>query len=146
MTEPFAATFLHLALAVTQAERGMAVTPDRQIVTLINLTDETVNADDFTGFDNIARAQELAESPHLTNNLILDPEAAPNTNTNFANLRIVAILLLGDAGAVYLDQPVRQGVFPQAVLQRLADVSSHVLQSGNLAITADQLKALFENT
>ncbi|MFZ4814658.1 MAG: hypothetical protein ACOYL5_08990 [Phototrophicaceae bacterium] len=125
--EPFAVRFMKVALAITQMERGMTVDQALQVIATENLTPEQIQLPSFTGFINIQQAIAKREAPHITNNLILEESAAPTTNTNFANLRLVVIFPLGEHGFVYIDQHVRRGVISPEIAKRLMQVAEHYM-------------------
>jgi len=131
---------MHFARQLTGAERAMAVAPDGAVLDTHGLTSEMIQAEDFTGFRNIEQAVASNETPHITNNGVLEPEAAPTTNTNFANLRLVVIFTLGDAGFVYVDQYVRNGAIDQETTQRIQQFARLWLADGKTDLsTADML-------
>ncbi len=143
MSHNFAKAFMHFAVQITGAERAMAVTPDGTVLDAHGLSEETLQSEGFTGFRNIQQATETGEAPHVTNNMVLDPEAAPSTNTNFANLRLVVVFTLGDEGFVYVDQHVRSGVIEQDTADRLQQLASNWLNAGETAITAEEMAAQY---
>lgn len=146
MSETFPIHFLQLALAVTGAERGMAVDRDLTVLHTVNLPEDPTQEADFVGFENIRQAYDTDERPHITNNVILDSQAAPNTNTNFANLRLVVVFPLDELGAVYIDKHVSQGVIVQEDAERLMRLAAHLIRKERLDINPDDLHALYQDT
>src|SRR5690349_14057009 len=112
MSENFLSNFMHAALAITGAERALVVDSDLTIIDMVNLAQSDVLADNFIGIDIIRRALESGEAI-VTNNAVSDVAHAPNTNTNFSNLRLIVVIPAGGHGAVYLDQLMRKGVIPK---------------------------------
>ena len=138
MSETFLSNFMHIALDITGAERAMAVDPDLTIVDMINLDQSDVLDDNFIGIDVIQRALQSGESI-VTNNAVSDVSNAPNTNTNFSNLRLVVVIPAGGYGAVYLDQLMRKGVIPKDRVNRLMVLGEQIAESGELEISADEM-------
>lgn len=143
MNHNFPKAFMHFTVQLTGVERAMAVAPDGTVLDAHGLTEAMINGETFTGFQNIQQAIDSGEAPHVTNNTILDPEAAPNTNTNFANLRVVVVFPLGDEGFVYVDQHVRHGVIEQDVLERLQQFADNWLAAGKTGISAEEMAAQY---
>ncbi len=139
----FLTTFLAFALQASTAERGMAVDGDMTVVGLENLTQAEIDAPAFTGFENIRQAYERNERPHISNNQILDPQSAPKTNTNFANLRLVVVFPFDDLGAVYIDQHVSTGAPEKNQIERLMATAYEVIGSGELNVTLDDLNTIY---
>jgi len=138
MSETFLSNFMHVALDITGAERALAVDPDLTIVDMVNLEQADVLADNFIGIDVIQRALQSGESI-VTNNAVSDASHAPNTNTNFSNLRLVVVIPVGGHGAVYLDQLMRKGVIPKDRVNRLMELGEQIAESGELEISADEM-------
>ncbi|MEM6283201.1 MAG: hypothetical protein AAF787_13480 [Chloroflexota bacterium] len=145
MSDAFAVTFLHLALDVTGAERGMALDSARNVMDMVNMTEATFDEGDFTGFINVQQAYERNERPHITNNIILDEAAAPDTNTNFAALRVVIVFTMDDHGAVYIDQHISHGVIPKADVEQLMLVADHAIANDMLAADVQTLRDLYDS-
>lgn len=143
MSHNFPLAFMHFAVEATGAERAMAIAPDGSVLGVQGLTEATLQSTDFTGFRNIEQAVASGEQPHITNNMVLDPDAAPNTNTNFADLRLVVVFPLAGEGFVYIDQHVRNGVIEQTVVDRLQQLASGWLAAGETAISAEEMAARY---
>lgn len=146
MSNAFLAELMRFAVSVTGTERGLAVNRAGEVVAQQNITDEELHDSEFTGFQNIRQAYETGEAPHITNNMILNPDMAPNTNTNFANLRMVVVFTLDDLGAIYIDQHVRMGVVPRPVAERIMGVMMDAASRGQMTITSQELTARYEQT
>ena len=145
MSDQFLARFMNVALNVTTAERGMAVNSKGTVVASTNLT-EQITDPDFSGFKNIEQAYLDNDAPHITNNMILDPNMAPTTNTNFANLHMVVVFPLEGIGAIYIDQHVRKGVVPPHIATRIMNMAQSIVKQGRLDATEDEMTALYEET
>jgi hypothetical protein len=138
MSETFLSNFMHVALDITGAERALVVDPDLTIVDMANLDQSDVLSDNFIGIDVIRRALQSGESI-VTNNAVPDVSHAPNTNTNFSNLRLIVVIPAGGYGAVYLDQLMRRGVIPKDRVNRLMVLGEQIAESGELEISADEM-------
>jgi hypothetical protein len=138
MSETFLSNFMHVALDITGAERALAVDPDLTIVDMINLEQADVLDDNFIGIDVIQRALQSGEAI-VTNNAVSDVTHAPNTNTNFSNLRLVVVIPVGGYGAIYLDQLMRKGVIPKDRVNRLMELGEQIAESGELELSADEI-------
>jgi hypothetical protein len=143
MSDTFLVTFLHLAIAITGAERGMALDSKNNVLALEKIQMAETSADDFTGFENVKQAYNTKERPHISNNTILDPEFAPNTNTNFSDLRIVIVFTLGEHGAVYIDQHVTKGVIKKEDTEKLIIVADYAMTQNMLHADQDTLKDIY---
>lgn len=138
MSETFLSNFMVVALHITGAERALVVDSDLTIVDMVNLEQADVLADNFIGIDVIRRALESGDTI-VTNNAVSDIANAPNTNTNFSNLRLIVVIPAGGYGAVYLDQPMRQGVIPKDTINRLMLLGEQIARSGQLEISAEEM-------
>lgn len=139
MSDTFLNRFMRLALDVTGAERGMVVDSDLNVVSAVDLPDNVIQTDDFSGFENIRQAYRTGERPHITNNVILEDDAAPTTNTNFANLRLVVVFPLDEMGAVYIDKHITQGVIDKTDAERLMRLAEHLIEQGQLELTQEAM-------
>jgi hypothetical protein len=127
MDKSFLSRYLQIALHVTEAERGLAVDKQMNIVDQVNLDERTLQKPDFTAFVNtwVARAIE-DQTTIITNNIITDPAKAPNTNTSFSDLRSVVCIPVRDHGAIYLDRHIRSGLISREMIDRLSEWASQV--------------------
>lgn len=142
MSETFLSNFMHVSLHITGAERALVVDHDLTIIDMVNLDQSDVLADNFIGIDVIQRALASGECI-VTNNAVSDNAHAPNTNTNFSNLRLVVVIPAAGYGAVYLDQLMRKGVIPKDKVNRLMVLGEHIVQSGQLEISAEEMDDLY---
>jgi hypothetical protein len=143
MSDVFLEHLMRFVLDATQAERGMAVNPQSEVVSLVNINEEETRASDFTGFRNIEQAFEANEKPYITNNLIVEPNMAPTTNTNFANLRLVLVFAFEGIGAVYIDQHIRQGVIKQDVAEQVQQLMDTWVQHAETGLTYEEMIARY---
>jgi hypothetical protein len=143
MSETFLSNFMHVTFQITGAERALVVDRDLKIIDMLNLEQSDVLADNFIGIDVIQRSLNTGESI-VTNNAVADMSSAPNTNTNFSNLRLIVVIPAAGNGAVYLDQLMRKGVIPKDMVNRLMALGEHIAQSGQLEISADEMANLYQ--
>ena len=145
MHEQFLQNLLQAARQVTQAERGMAVNQDLDVLKAINLEQSVMQSSDFSELANncLRQAIETGEAV-ITNNVITDPSEAPTTNTNFADLRVIIALPVAESGAVYLDKPIRDGVIPKKTTEKLMDLVNYSLANGREDSSDSELVEIFE--
>ncbi len=128
MSESMVTTFMRAALQITGMERGLAVNMDLEILDAVNLQQEDIESERFTGADAIHKALDTGRYI-ISNNLRMEPSQAPTTNTNFSDLRLVVAFPVAGYGGVYLDQPIRNGMVPREVIERLMALVEHLLES-----------------
>jgi hypothetical protein len=143
LSEKLLTNLMHFALRVTGAERGMALDSTSQVVALVGLTEDELASPEFTGFDNIVKALSLGSRPFLTNNMILDPSDAPITNTMFTDLRLVVVFPFDQLGAIYIDQPIRDGVLQQDMLDQIQHFARTWLEREPEELSVDDMVASF---
>jgi hypothetical protein len=124
-------------------ERALAVNTGLDIVDSVNLQEDDIQSERFTGVEAIQRAFN-SEQYVITNNLKLDPAEVPTTNTNFSDLRVVVALPLAGHGAVYLDQPLRNGMVPRENVEKLMALAEQVIEQDNIELDASALVAIYE--
>lgn len=130
-----------VARDITQAERGVVVDAELNILKLDNADTAFLESNDYTKFavSNLRQAISTNEAI-IGNNVVQDLAAAPITNTNFANLRMALILPVTGHGAIYLDRPIRNGVIQKVTVDRLMALIKTVLSEN----PAPDLAGLFE--
>lgn len=130
-----------VARDITQAERGVVVDAELNILKLDNADTAFLESNDYTKFavSNLRQAISTNEAI-IGNNVVQDLAAAPITNTNFANLRMALILPVTGHGAIYLDRPIRNGVIQKVTVDRLMALIKAVLSEN----PAPDLAGLFE--
>ncbi len=143
MSESFVSNFMRAAVYLTGMERALAVNADIEIVDSVNLQQADIESERFTGVEAIQRAHDSGQYV-ITNNLKIDPDTAPTTNTNFSDLRVVVALPLADYGAVYLDQPLRNGMVPKEIVEKLMALAEQVIQQQRTDLSPSDLVAMFE--
>jgi|FLYN01.1.fsa_nt_gi hypothetical protein len=143
MSEAFVSNFMRAAVYITGMERALAVNADLEIVDSVNLQQADIESERFTGVEAIQKAVESGRYI-ISNNLKIDPAQAPTTNVNFSDLRVVIALPLMGHGAVYLDQPLRNGMVPRETVEKLMALAQHVIQQQGEEASASDLVALYE--
>ncbi len=133
MSTTFLENLLDALKKITHCERGLAVDENFELVKAINLADNEIQSDAFNEFASqcLQDAVDLGE-PVLANNIITDLSEAPETNTNFSDLRVIIALPVKGHGAIYLDQHIGRGVIPKQMLDRLMALIEELLQYGDL--------------
>lgn len=146
MSTAFLSEFMKLAQAMTRAERSVAVDVEFHTQDTINIEESVLASTDFTDMVASATASALEKGEAvITNNMITDPNKAPETNIHLSNLRLVVALPLAGYGAVYLDQSVRQGVFERDAIDKLMQVANQVISSGNIDLSQEELTEIYES-
>jgi hypothetical protein len=141
MSADFLVNFLQVAKTITGVERGMAVDQNLNVLHRINLDEETLKTPRFSVLANstLRRAMESNDAI-LTNNVVTNPSEAPLTNTSFSDLRVIVAIPLGKAGAVYLDQHIRQGVISREMIEDLHNLGKQALDQGAASSTEELLQ------
>jgi hypothetical protein len=145
MSNSFLARLLSVAQKVTQAERGFAVNNALEVLEKFNVDDTTLKDQTFREFSHTWLKRALDDGKTIiTNNIITDPAQAPNTNTNFSNLRVVVCIPVQTHGAIYLDQHIRNGIIPRDVIDRLSDLVYNIHKHREEDLTEENMLAMFE--
>lgn len=144
MSADFLSNFMRAALHISGAERGVACNAEPAIVDLHNIEQADVLSDQFNGLEIVRQALAAGE-PIITNNAVNNLRQAPVTNTNYSNLRVIVVIPLAPLGAVYLDQPIRKGIFPKELVARLGELGAYAVSGGLLNASASELVALYES-
>lgn len=141
----FLENLLLAAKKITQSERGLAVNTDLDVLKRINLEQSVLQSSEFLDLANncLSRAMDGGEAV-VTNNVITDLSEAPITNTNFADLRVVVAFPVGTVGAIYLDKPIRDGVIPKKIIEKLVRLVDDCLQKDPQDYSHEQLITRYE--
>jgi len=143
MSDSFVSNFMRAAVYITGMERALAVNMDMEILDSMDLQQADIESERFTGVEAIQKAFASGRY-EITNNLKIDPAKAPTTNTNFSDLRVVIVLPLMGHGAVYLDRPLRGGMIPKEVIEKLMALAEYVVQQEQTEANASDLAAMYE--
>ncbi len=120
MTSALLENLMIVARDLTQAERGVIVDKDLNILKLENVDTAFLESNEYIKFAKVNLQQAIVNNEAIIgNNVIQDMSAAPTTNTNFANLRMALVLPVVGHGAIYLDRPIRSGVISKNTVDRL---------------------------
>lgn len=146
MSDSILSIVMHIAKEVTRAERGMSVTSDLTVIDIDNLTTDDIQDESFqdAALKSLSQAIENNQSV-LTNNIITDPSQAPVTNTNFTDLRVIVAIPVAGAGAIYLDQHIRNGMFQRDTIDKLNRMVAEALNRDDIAMDEPQLRAIYDN-
>lgn len=146
MDEVYLEQFMNVAKDVTQAERGLVVDSDINIIKTNNIDPSTIDSEEFKAFamPNLQQAISRGEAI-IANNVIADLSEAPTTNTNFANLRIAVALPIVGHGAIYLDRRVRDGVITKQTIDKLMKLAQHIKDQEFKVQTQDDLYRLYQD-
>lgn len=145
MNETFLENLMLTAKKITHAERCMAVDDDLQVISMVNIDQETIESDQFNDFASMTLRDAMNKNEAIiTNNVITDVSEAPTTNTNFANLRVVVAVPVAGHGAIYLDQHIRQGVIPKPMIERLQNLVKYLMQNQLESISDSEMLKLFQ--
>lgn len=143
MSSSLLSNFLRVALEKTGAERGLAADSDMAIIDTVNLDQADIMSQAFMGIETIRQALDSGEAI-ITNNAVTSLSDAPVTNTSFSNLRVVVVIPVGEYGAVYLDQPIRNGIIPKETVDRLMALGEKVTRDQQTELSATQLYEMYE--
>lgn len=147
MSEVFLSTFMNFAQEATDAERGLALDLDLNILDRSQVEETLLNKDSFVDLIKTT-AQKAIDSDDIiiTNNMITDPSKAPTTNVHLHTLRMVVAIPLRGYGVIYLDQRLRQGVFERATIERLLEFGRYLIESDKTDISVNEYEGLFEKS
>ncbi len=144
MSINFLIQFVEVARRVSGAERAFAVTPDLQVCAYSQMDEAALSQTKFREFAlEAVRSAYQQNQPLFTNNLIQDMAQAPTTNTNLAEMRFVVALPIAGVGAIYLDQPIRQGVIARDKVERLHAFALEALAGEAANLPADEMERAF---
>lgn len=142
----FMENFLSATHSITRADRGLAVDANLNVLARIKV-DEALLDDPIFNRCAMTTLQEVINTGKslITNNMIIDPADAPNTNTNLANLRFVVGIPVGSS-AIYLDQRIRTGILiSREIVDNLVRLANY-LQEHNLEnSTVEEICGYYES-
>jgi hypothetical protein len=145
MSDSFLSNFMRAAQTITRAERCLALDADKIIQDRLNVSDELLATERFTDllYRSVDEALESSDAV-ITNNLIQDPQDAPNTNVHLHDLRMILALPLAEHGAIYLDQQIRQGVFERDMVAKLANLGQKLVAENKTNLDSEAIVALYQ--
>lgn len=145
MEHNFLLTVYAAILDITHAERAMAADEDLRILQMLKIKESDLQEARFGAVVQDALRRAMHErAPMVTNNIITDPSEAPDTNTNFADLRVIVALPVAGYGVVYLDQHIRYGMIPHGTVDRIMRLIEQVLPVPHDHLTAEDLIRLYQ--
>lgn len=145
MSVEFLTNFMRFAQAITRAERSMALDLDLNIHDRVNVDDDLLNEEDFADLLRNAVDEAInSDDVVITNNLITDPQDAPQTNVHLHQLRMVVAIPLPGHGAIYLDQRIRQGIFPRELVEKLNEFGRYLVDNDKIDLSQSEITDLFK--
>lgn len=140
----FLNNFMRAAYAITEAERCIAFDSNLMMQDRLNINDEELQKQSFADLVSawIEQAMETQKAI-IANNLITDPSEAPKTNVHLKDLRMVVAIPVEGYGAIYLDQPIRKGVFERDVVDKITQLAHNIVQSGNTDLSEDDMTDMY---
>lgn len=132
---------MRVALEVTRVERAFAVDVSLNVLGVINLGQEEIEA----AYLKCARKALETGEPIITDNyaMTLDPSQAPKTNQSFPQLRTVVFIPVAGYGTVCLDQSVRRGIMPREKVDKLMRLVRHLLQTEQTDLSEEAMIVLY---
>lgn len=146
MSDAFLSNFMRAAQQLTRAERCVAINNEKAILDSVNVSAEVLASERFS--DLLKRTTEEAiatDDAVITNNLIQDADQAPQTNVHLHDLRMIVAIPVAEEGVIYLDQPIRQGVFERDMIAKLMDMARSLIDEDNTELDSDALVALYQD-
>lgn len=145
MSVEFLTNFMRFAQATTRAERSLALDLDLNIHDRVNVDDDLLNEEDFADLLRNAVDEAInSDDVVITNNLITDPEDAPQTNLHLHQLRMVVAIPLPRHGAIYLDQRIRQGIFPRELVEKLNEFGRYLVDNDKIDLSQSEITDLYK--
>lgn len=134
--------YMRVAYDVTKAERAFAVDMDLEVVGMLDITQEEIEAPYLKSIQQTLNDGE----PVITDNytMTIDPSKAPVTNQSFPKLRFVVILPVAGQGAICLDQSLRGGVTSKDRVDRLGQLMRHLLENQQTELDEGEMMAVYE--
>src|SRR5829696_6851952 len=123
----FLTNFMRAARSITEAERCIAFDTDMNMQDYLNIDAAELGKKSFSDLVSSWIEQAIeGQKAIIANNLITDPSEAPKTNVHLKDLRMVVAIPINGYGAIYLDQPIRKGVFERAVVDKIAKLAQRI--------------------
>jgi hypothetical protein len=141
----FLNNFMRAAYTITEAERCIAFDNNMMMQDRLNINDEELQKQSFSDLISawVEQAIEAGE-PIIANNLITDPSEAPKTNVHLKDLRMVVAIPVAGHGAIYLDQPIRKGVFERDMVNKITQLAHDLVKSGNTDLSEDDMTDMYK--
>jgi hypothetical protein len=136
---------MRAAHTITEAERCVAFDSDMLMQDRLNIDDEELEKQSFASLI-AAWVEQAIESQKaiIANNLITDPSEAPKTNVHLKDLRMVVAIPVNGYGAIYLDQPIRKGVFERDMVDKITHLAQHLIDSDNMDLSEADMTEMYK--
>lgn len=144
MDATFLTNFMRFVQSKTKAERSMAFDLEMTIHDRVNLDDDELNKPDFADVLQTAIDEAINTDDYVITNNLLTPEDAPKTNIHLHKLRMMVAIPLSGHGAIYIDQQIRQGVFPRDLVERITEFGHYVVENDKTDLSPAEYDALFQ--
>ncbi|MEM9951255.1 MAG: hypothetical protein AAF846_06640 [Chloroflexota bacterium] len=144
MDATFLTNFMRFVQSKTKAERSMAFDLEMTIHDRVNLDDDELNKPDFADVLQTAIDEAINTDDYVITNNLLTPEDAPKTNIHLHKLRMMVAIPLAGHGAIYIDQQIRQGVFPRDLVERITEFGHYVVENDKTDLSPAEYDALFQ--
>jgi hypothetical protein len=141
----FLTNFMRAAHSITEAERCIAFDNNLIMQDHLNIDDAELSKKGFA--EQVSGWVEQAIEGNkaiIANNLITDPSEAPKTNVHLKDLRMVVAIPVDGYGAIYLDQPIRKGVFERTMVDKIRELAQRLSQSGNMDLSEEDMTEMYE--
>ncbi|MGB7339183.1 MAG: hypothetical protein WBC91_09850 [Phototrophicaceae bacterium] len=146
MSVEFLTNFMRFVQEQTHAERLMVLDLDLNIHDRVNVDDTLLNKEDFSDLLHSAVDEAITtDDIVITNNLITDPEDAPKTNLHLHELRMVIAIPIRGHGAVYLDQRIRQGIFPRDLVEKINEFARYIVENNKIDLSVAEFVDLYSD-
>jgi hypothetical protein len=140
----FLTNFMRAARSITDAERCIAFDTDMNMQDYLNIDAAELGKKSFADLVSSWVEQAIAgQKAVIANNLITDPSEAPKTNVHLKDLRMVVAIPIDGYGAIYLDQPIRKGVFERNVVDKITEMAQRISASGDTDLSEADLTDMY---
>jgi hypothetical protein len=142
----FLNNFMRAARAITDAERCIAFNSELIIQGHMNIDDAELTKRSFADLVSAWIEQAIeSQKAIIANNLIADASEAPKTNVHLKDLRMVVAIPIDGYGAIYLDQPIRKGVFERDVVDKITELAHQLSQNGNTDLSEEAITEMYND-
>ena len=140
----FLTNFMRAARNITEAERCIAFDSDMNMQDYLNIDAAELNKKSFSDLVSAWVEQAIeGQKAIIANNLITDPSEAPKTNVHLKDLRMIVAIPIDGYGAIYLDQPIRRGVFERGTVEKIAELAHRLSQSGDTDLSEEEMTEMY---
>ena len=140
----FLTNFMRAARSITDAERCIAFDSDMNMQDYLNIDDAELNKKSFSDLVSAWVEQAIeGQKAVIANNLITDPSEAPKTNVHLKDLRMIVAIPIDGYGAIYLDQPIRRGVFERETVDKITELAHRLSESGDMDLSEEEMTEMY---